>query len=489
MLIETISSYTESHWKFDCFVASSFVTLRRFRSPISRTPQIVYINHWVISDTRFDCLLYEVVREKGKSINDDWKRVTETFANSDSILISLLHAHYLVSDDRSPMRNLPVIVFLHGESFEWNSGNAYDGSILASYGQVIVITLNYRLGALGKLRFRSMKWLQMKWWWNDCFRVKGNKWHFWQATSRAFKHFKSSIKLSLHLSSLYLFRRINLSFHFISRHWPSPILFHSGKTNKRKKGFLKPGLNDQTVANFGLLDIIAALQWIKENIEQFGGDRNSVTLLGYDTGAICANFLMISPIASGLFHRAILMSGSALSDWALNYNPQQITMQVAKRLNCPIEDSQLGECLRAKSYQEILNITVTAPEFLTIFGPIVDGLVVPSDPHQVMADSDSFSRFDLLFGMTEIESYNILGRDAIQEGLPQIERDHNIRRYLVNRFDKRPEVAFLSTLKEYTNTFMKPKPVSSLDHRDMLLEILSDARVTAPLSKLNFYWF
>lgn len=181
------------------------------------------------------------------------------------------------------------------------------------------------------------------------------------------------------------------------------------------------------------------------------------------------------------------MSGSALSDWALNYNPQQITMQVAKRLNCPIEDSQLGECLRAKSYQEILNITVTAPEFLTIFGPIVDGLVVPSDPHQVMADSDSFSRFDLLFGMTEIESYNILGRDAIQEGLPQIERDHNIRRYLVNRFDKRPEVAFLSTLKEYTNTFMKPKPVSSLDHRDMLLEILSDARVTAPLSKLNFY--
>lgn len=56
----------------------------------------------------------------------------------------------LVADDKSPAQNLPVIVFLHGESFEWNSGNSYDGSILASYGQVIVITLNYRLGALGK---------------------------------------------------------------------------------------------------------------------------------------------------------------------------------------------------------------------------------------------------------------------------------------------------------------------------------------------------
>lgn len=179
------------------------------------------------------------------------------------------------------------------------------------------------------------------------------------------------------------------------------------------------------------------------------------------------------------------MSGSALADWSLNYNPQQITMQVAKRLNCPIEDSKLGECLRQRSYQEILNVTVNAPEFLTIYGPIVDGLVVPSDPHQVMADSESFGRFDLLFGMTEIESYNILGREATQNGLPQVERDHNIRRYLDNRFDKRPEVAFLSTLKEYTNLFLKPKPVSQLDHRDMLLEILSDARVAAPMSELK----
>jgi neuroligin len=237
------------------------------------------------------------------------------------------------------------------------------------------------------------------------------------------------------------------------------------------------------VANFGLLDIIAALQWIKENIEQFGGDRNSVTLLGYDTGAICANFLMISPVARGLFHRAILMSGSALSDWALNLNPQQITTQVAKKLNCPFEDLKLGECLRRKSYQEILNVTVSASEFLTIFGPIVDGLVVPSDPHQVMSDSESFSRFDLLFGMTEIESYNIVGRDGAEKGIPQVDRDHNIRQYLQNRYDKRPEVAFLATLKEYTNTLFKSKPVSPLDHRDMLLEVFSDARVAAPMSE------
>lgn len=100
-----------------------------------------------------------------------------------------------------------------------------------------------------------------------------------------------------------------------------------------------------------------------------------------------------------------------------------------------------------------------------------------------MADSDTFGRFDLLFGMSELESYNTLGRDAINNGMAQSDRDYNIRKYLGTRFDKRLEVAFLSTLREYSNTFLKSKSMSFYDHRDMLLEILSDARVTAPLSK------
>jgi len=45
---------------------------------------------------------------------------------------------------------LPVIVYIHGESFDWNSGNPYDGSIISSYGGVIFVTVNFRLGILGK---------------------------------------------------------------------------------------------------------------------------------------------------------------------------------------------------------------------------------------------------------------------------------------------------------------------------------------------------
>lgn len=45
----------------------------------------------------------------------------------------------------------PVLVYVHGESFEWNSGNPYDGSVLSSYADLVVVTINYRLGILGKI--------------------------------------------------------------------------------------------------------------------------------------------------------------------------------------------------------------------------------------------------------------------------------------------------------------------------------------------------
>ena len=47
------------------------------------------------------------------------------------------------------------MVYIHGESYEWNSGNPYDGSVLSSYGQVVVVTINFRLGVLGKFFLES----------------------------------------------------------------------------------------------------------------------------------------------------------------------------------------------------------------------------------------------------------------------------------------------------------------------------------------------
>lgn len=45
---------------------------------------------------------------------------------------------------------LPVLMFIHGESFQWNAGSSYDGSVLSSFGNIVVVTINFRLGVLGK---------------------------------------------------------------------------------------------------------------------------------------------------------------------------------------------------------------------------------------------------------------------------------------------------------------------------------------------------
>lgn len=55
------------------------------------------------------------------------------------------------------MDRLPVIVFIHGESFDWGSSHLYDGSVLASYANVVVVTLNFRLGVLGNHSFSLIR--------------------------------------------------------------------------------------------------------------------------------------------------------------------------------------------------------------------------------------------------------------------------------------------------------------------------------------------
>ena len=54
-----------------------------------------------------------------------------------------------------------MILFIHGDSYEWGSGNIYDGSVLAAVGRVVVVTLNYRLGILGKLFFHYFQYSEV----------------------------------------------------------------------------------------------------------------------------------------------------------------------------------------------------------------------------------------------------------------------------------------------------------------------------------------
>ncbi|KAL4657097.1 carboxylesterase 5A-like [Arapaima gigas] len=75
-------------------------------------------------------------------------------------------------------------------------------------------------------------------------------------------------------------------------------------------GFFSTG-DEHAKGNWGFLDQIAALQWVQENIESFGGDPKSVTIFGVSAGAVSVSMLILSPLSSGLFHKAIVQSGVA----------------------------------------------------------------------------------------------------------------------------------------------------------------------------------
>lgn len=64
-------------------------------------------------------------------------------------------------------------------------------------------------------------------------------------------------------------------------------------------GFLKTGAKGNTQGNFGLMDLVAGLHWLRENLPSFNGNPEKVTLMGHGTGAALANILVVSPVASG----------------------------------------------------------------------------------------------------------------------------------------------------------------------------------------------
>lgn len=96
-------------------------------------------------------------------------------------------------------------------------------------------------------------------------------------------------------------------------------------------------------------------------------------------------------------------------------------------------------------------------------------------------------RYDLLFGLTEMESYHALNAVGLSHGLLENERDSYLRNYMQNRFDIRPDVALALTLREYTDIYTNPERPLPEEHRDTVLEILSDAEVAAPLVQTGLY--
>jgi para-nitrobenzyl esterase len=191
-----------------------------------------------------------------------------------------------------------VMVSFHGGGFATGSGNApgYNGDPLARFGDVVVVTVNHRLAALG----------------------------------------------FLHLADL----------------GAPPEFAQSG--------------------NAGMLDLVASLQWVRDNIENFGGDPNTVLIFGQSGGGAKTSTLMAMPSARGLFHRAGVQSGSMLRAMRREAATASAEKLLAK---LEIDKTRIAD-IQKLSWEQILDAqsAIFGTRIPAVFSPVMDGAVLPQDP-------------------------------------------------------------------------------------------------------------
>ena len=182
--------------------------------------------------------------------------------------------------------------------------------------------------------------------------------------------------------------------------------------------------------NVGMMDIVAALEWIQTNIKNFGGNPNNVTIFGESGGGGKVGTLMCMPSAKGLFHKAIIMSGTIL-----NVNTNQMSKELGKAVLKELGISEKDiDRIKDVPYQELYNAGQRAmaasigtrrpgTPMMWGFGPTPDGEVVLQQPFQP-GFADISSNVPLLIGTTfnELQRLNYNRNITLEQARTELQR-------------------------------------------------------------------
>ncbi|XP_060066842.1 uncharacterized protein LOC132547104 [Ylistrum balloti] len=228
--------------------------------------------------------------------------------------------------DPSAAPEKSVMVWIHGGAYSFGQGMYFDASHLALTGDVIVVTMNYRLGVFGFLTT----------------------------------------------------------------------------------------MDDRLPGNYGLWDQRLALKWVHEHISSFGGNPRSVTLFGESAGGFSVCLHALNPTNRGLFHRIITQSGVPTSVLTLWHTAKSFSLNVGISLGCTndtLEESNIS-CIRQISaerllsvQEELLSVPDPAMRIEIRMGPVVDGVLIPDTPFNLINDISSpshkfFLSLDYITGTT-----------------------------------------------------------------------------------------
>jgi len=171
--------------------------------------------------------------------------------------------------------------------------------------------------------------------------------------------------------------------------------------------------------NYGLLDMIAGLKWIKKNIAAFGGDPDKVTIFGESAGGISVSMLCASPLAKGLFEGAISESGG-------NFGPPRLTTYPGENLKLLPDAEKDGEayCQRAgvSSIAELRKISADKlPAVRGLAWPIIDGWVIPDDQYKLYEEG-KFNDTPILVGYNSDEGASFSPPHTIDEYIASVQK-------------------------------------------------------------------